>query len=104
MKSAPFYGWVVVGTAFAVLLMAYGAQFAFGIFFTALLEEFGWSRAGLSGAFALYAFLYSGFGLISGRLTDLWGPRVVISAGGVFLGAGWIAMSFMQALWHPYLF
>jgi len=53
VKSAPFYGWVVVGTAFAMLLMAYGAQFAFGIFFTALLEEFGWSRAGLSGAFAL---------------------------------------------------
>ena len=24
--------------------------------------------------------------------------------GGIFLGAGWIAMSFATALWHPYVF
>ncbi len=100
----PFYGWVVVGAAFAVLLMAYGAQFAFGIFFSALLEEFGWSRAALSGAFSLYALTYGAFAMVSGRLTDLWGPRAVIAVGGVFLGAGWIAMSRTSALWHPYLF
>ena len=56
MRPAPFYGWVVVGTAFSVLFMAYGAQFSFGVFFSALIEEFGWSRGALSGAFALYAF------------------------------------------------
>jgi hypothetical protein len=50
VTSAPFYGWVVVGAAFSVLLMSYGAQFSFGVFFSALLEEFGWSRAGLSAA------------------------------------------------------
>ena len=104
MRSAPFYGWVVVGAAFSVLFMAYGAQFSFGVFFAALLEEFGWSRAALSGAFALYAFGYSGFAVVSGNLTDRWGPRAVIATGGVFLGAGWIAMSFTHALWHPYVF
>jgi len=84
--------------------MAYGAQFSFGVFFSALLEEFGWSRAALSGAFSLYAFGYSGFAVVSGGLTDRWGPRAVIATGGVFLGAGWIAMSFTHALWHPYIF
>ena len=43
MRPAPFYGWVVVGTGFSVLFMAYGAQFSFGVFFSALPEEFGWS-------------------------------------------------------------
>lgn len=104
MRPAPFYGWVVVGAAFSVLFMAYGAQFSFGVFFSALLEEFGWSRAALSGAFSLYAFGYSGFAVVSGRLTDRWGPRAVIATGGLFLGAGWIAMSFTHALWHPYVF
>jgi MFS family permease len=104
VRPAPFYGWVVVGTAFSVLFMAYGAQFSFGVFFSALLEEFGWSRGALSGAFALYAFGYSGLSVASGHLTDRWGPRAVIAIGGVFLGAGWVAMSATSAIWHPYVF
>jgi MFS transporter, OFA family, oxalate/formate antiporter len=104
VRPAPFYGWVVVGAAFSVLFMAYGAQFSFGVFFSAMLEEFGWSRAALSGAFALYAFGYSTFAAVAGNLTDRWGPRAVIATGGVFLGAGWIAMSATSAVWHPYVF
>src|SRR6266700_1164441 len=50
--------------------MAYGAQFSFGVFFAAMLEEFGWSRAALSGAFALYAFGYSAFSAVAGNITD----------------------------------
>jgi MFS transporter, OFA family, oxalate/formate antiporter len=104
VRPAPFYGWVVVGAAFSVLFMAYGAQFSFGIFFSAMIEEFGWSRGALSGAFALYAFGYSVLAAVAGRLTDRWGPRTVIATGGVFLGAGWIAMSTTSAIWHPYVF
>jgi MFS family permease len=104
VRPAPFYGWVVVGTAFSVLFMAYGAQFSFGVFFSALIEEFGWSRGALSGAFALYAFGYSALAAVSGRLTDRLGPRAVIATGGVFLGAGWIAMSTTSAIWQPYVF
>lgn len=98
-----YYGWVVVGGAFLVLFLAYGTQYAFGVFFAALLEEFGWSRASLSGVFSLYAFLYCAFGLGAGQLTDRWGPRVVIAIGGIFLGVGLAGMSQIRELWHPYL-
>ena len=86
------YGWIVVGAAFTVLFLAYGVQYAFGLFFTALTEEFGWSRASLSGVFSLYATTYSFLGLFAGRLTDRWGPRVVVALGGSLLGLG-IALS-----------
>ena len=98
-----FYGWVVVAGAFLVLFMAYGTQYAFGVFFAALIDEFGWSRASLSGVFSLYAFTYAAFALVSGRLTDRWGPRAVIATGGVLLGVGLIAMSRVSALWQPYV-
>jgi MFS family permease len=81
-----FYGWIVMATAFLVLFMAYGTQYAFGVFLAALGEEFGWSRASLSGVFSLYAFVYSVFALGAGRLIDRWGPRAVISVGGALLG------------------
>jgi hypothetical protein len=46
----------VVAGAFLILFMAYGTQYAFGVFFAVLIDEFGWSRASLSGVFSLYAF------------------------------------------------
>jgi MFS family permease len=98
-----FYGWTVVAAAFLILFMAYGTQYAFGVFLAALVEEFGWSRASVSGAFSLYAFVYSVFALGAGRLTDRWGPRAVISIGGALLGIGLILMSRVTALWQPYL-
>ncbi|HUM16582.1 MAG TPA: MFS transporter [Candidatus Nitrosotalea sp.] len=98
-----FYGWTVVAAAFLVLFMAYGTQYAFGVFFAALVGEFGWSRASLSGVFSLYAFVYAAFALAAGRLTDRWGPRAVISVGGALLGIGLTLMSRVSALWQPYL-
>jgi MFS family permease len=98
-----FYGWIVVAGAFLILFMAYGTQYAFGVFFAALVDEFGWSRASLSGVFSLYAFTYSVLAVVSGRLTDRWGPRAVISIGGVLLGLGLLAMSQVSALWQPYV-
>ena len=82
------YGWLVVAAAFAVLFLAYGVQYAFGLFFTALTEEFGWSRASLSGVFSLYAATYALLSLLTGRLTDRWGPRTVVALGGGLLGLG----------------
>ncbi len=98
-----FYGWIVVAGAFLVLFTAYGAQFAFGVFFSALLEEFGWSRASLSGVFSLYVLAYSSLGIVAGGLTDRWGPRAVVTLGSLFLGLGLIGMSQTSALWQPYV-
>lgn len=103
MPARLFRGWIIVGAAFAVLFCAYGTQYAFGVFFAALLAEFGWSRGSLAGAFSLYAFTYSLLGFLAGRLTDRWGPRVVVAAGGLCLGAALAGMAGVTELWQPYL-
>jgi MFS family permease len=99
-----FYGWKVVAAAFVILFTAYGAQYSFGVFFNALVQEFGWSRANLSGVFSLYAFGYSVYGFPAGRLNDVWGPTRVIACGAVFLGGALAAMALVSELWQPYVF
>jgi MFS transporter, OFA family, oxalate/formate antiporter len=98
-----FYGWRIVAAAFVILFTAYGAQYCFGVFFAALLDEFRWSRAGLAGVFSLYAFGYCVVGFPAGRLTDRWGPRVVVTTGAVFLGAALAGMALVHRLWEPYV-
>jgi MFS family permease len=102
-KSAPFYGWIVVGCAFLVLFMTYGVQYSFGVFVPAMVDELGWRRASLGAAFSLYSVIYTGFSLVSGRLTDTLGPRRVIALGGILLGLGIMASSQISAQWQLFL-
>jgi MFS family permease len=98
-----FYGWVVVGCAFTVLCVAYGIQFSFGVFMPEISKDTGWGRDSLSWPYALYVFLYSALGAVTGRFTDRWGPRVVITVGGCLLGIGIILTSRVQVEWQMYL-
>jgi MFS transporter, OFA family, oxalate/formate antiporter len=102
-RRGVFYGWVIVGCAFAILCVAYGVQFSFGVFMPYISADTGWSRGALSLPYSMYVFVYSALGLISGRLTDRWGPRVVLMTGGCLLGSGIMLMSRVGMLWHLYL-
>ena len=98
-----FYGWVVVACAFTILCIAYGIQFTFGVFMPFISADTGWDRGSLSVPFSMYVFLYSALGIVSGRLTDRLGPRIVLTVGGCLLGTGIMLMSRVHALWQLYI-
>ena len=102
-KKKLFYGWVITGVVFLNLAMAYGAQYSFGVFFPSLIEEFGWNRQSLAGAFSLYAFMYSTLGVFLGRWSDRSGPRIVLIFGSICLGSGIGLISQVKAPWHLYV-
>ncbi len=103
-KAGFFYGYIIVIASFATMLVVYGAQYSFGVFFKPLLADFGWSRATTSGAYSLY-FVFQGVsGIFAGRLSDRYGPRIVVTTCGFLLGMGYILLSRVQAIWHIYLF
>jgi len=99
-----FYGYIVVAVSFIILAMMCGTYFSFGIFFNPLLAEFGWTRALTSGAFSLSFILLGLFGIASGKLNDRFGPRMLLTVCGVFIGAGYILMSQVSSVWQFYLF
>ncbi len=101
-RGSVFYGWVIVACTFTILCVAYGIQFSFGVFMAEIAKDTGWGRDSLSLPYALYVFLYSALGAVSGRLTDRWGPRIVLTVGGSLLGVGIVLTSQVNALWQMY--
>jgi len=102
--STFYYAYIIVLVSFLILIMSGGTQYSFGIFFKPMLNEFGWTRAATSGAYSLNMIVLGFFGFISGRLCDKYGPRLVVTFGGLFLGLGTLLMSQVQSIWQIYLF
>ncbi|MQF48394.1 MFS transporter [SAR202 cluster bacterium AC-647-N09_OGT_505m] len=76
----------------------YGMQ----IFFTPIINAFGWSRAAVSGAFALQRLEGSIASPLEGFLLDRFGPRRMIIVGASILGLGLISLSFLRFIWMFY--
>lgn len=84
----PRYGWVIVAAGIAITLMGMGTTLALGVFVAPLEAAEGWSRTQVAVA-TMFAFLsmgVAGFGW--GALSDRWGTRVVVLAGGAIQGLG----------------
>ena len=93
-----------MAVAFLLMSIMWGAYYSFGIFFEPLLADFGWTKAMTSGAFSLSFFLTGILGVLAGRLTDRFGPRIVVTVCGFFLGLGYILVSRTDTVWQLYLF
>ena len=103
-KPRFFYGYIVVGAAFIILMVSFGVNNAFGVFFNPILADFGWSRAMTSGAFSLSWVIQGVLGIVMGGLNDKFGPRLVMTVCGLLMGAGFLLMSQVNAIWQIYLF
>ena len=103
-KSGFFYGYLIVGASLLIMSIMWGGYYAFGVFFKPLLNEFGWTKAITSGAFSLASILNGLLNIATGKLTDKFGPRMVMTVCGLFLGLGFMLMSQIRDIFHLYLF
>lgn len=90
--------WLVVAGAFGASFVAFLGLFNFGIFLDALTEEFGTGKGLTAAVFSLTTFVYYVSGIVAGRLADRYGPRPVIAASAVLVGAGFVVGSRAQSL------
>lgn len=98
------YRWVILGLGFANQGLSYPIWYVFPVFFVALIEEFGWARGPAAGVFSLFVLLTGIAAPFVGRLTDRWGPRMVITLGAAVLGLALAGCSSVTELWQFYLF
>ena len=104
------YKWVIAGTGFLVLGVAWGtAQTGFGAFVPILTADpldggMGWSRTAVSAAFSINVMTTFNRRCLLGWLSDRWSVRGVIAITGSLMGAGFFFAGSSNALWQLYLF
>ncbi len=98
-----FYGWVVVGSGCSILALVWGFQYSYGVFFTELCNDLGWTGTAVSGAYSLFMVWHSMCYLGAGRLNDRYGPRATLAVSVIVLAAGYALMTTVGSLWQLYL-
>ena len=99
-----YYGWIIVGLSALANALAWSVRSTFALYYVALLEEFGWQRGEAALGYSLSWLLMLVFAPLAGRMSDQFGPRVVVPIGGLLLGAGLALTGRAQSLWEYYLY
>lgn len=95
--------WLVVFAAFLSMFTVSAVAYSFGAFVNPITNEFHASRAAVSAVFSVTAFIYFLVGSVTGLLADRFGPRPVVVAGALLMGAGLVLTSRIHDLSMSYL-
>jgi len=96
-RFVPLIGGVLGSTACGALL------YAWSVFIRPLNAEFGWNRADIALAFAIACLVFGLVTFPAGRLSDRFGPRIVVLVGGIILGAGFILSGYIHTKFQLYI-
>lgn len=98
-----FYGWWIVAASFLLSVYVGGCGFfGFTAMVNPIVREFGWSYTEVSFASSLRGLEMGILAPIVGVLVDRFGPRKLILAGVVTIGAGFMLLSLTRNLWTFY--
>jgi MFS family permease len=98
-----YYGWFIVLGCFLVQALNSAAEFAPGVFLKPLVSYFECGRGDISGTFSLYILIIGSGSILSGKLSDKYGPRIVVTFNALLVGLGYILLSQVNSLWQMYL-
>lgn len=96
-------GWLTVVAAFVSCAVTLGTAYSFGAFFESMSEEFGTAAGRTAVIFGLTTFTFFWLSMVTGRILDRYGPRVVLLIGAVSYCAGLLLTSRVQSLTLGYL-
>ena len=83
-----YYGWIVAGATFLVMLATAGAMGAPGVIIQPLEHEFGWSTAEISVAFSVRLALFGLIAPFAAAFINRFGVRAVVVAAVLMIASG----------------
>ena len=93
-----------IAVAGVLVQIALGAVYAWSVFRTPLVEQFGWTISEVTLTFTISIFMLGVAAFVGGLWLNRQGPRIVAMTGGVLYGGGVLLASFTDhRLWWLYL-
>jgi len=103
IKDRVYYGWVVVVAIIVSGFVMVGLTSSFGVFFKSFEGTFGLTRAATSAILSGRMAFSCVFAFIGGWAIDRYGPRIVFSIMGFFIGISFILTSQTTAAWQLFI-
>lgn len=93
----------MAAAAFTTGFVVFGIVYSFGVFLQPMMEEFHARRTATSALYSIASLMWYTLGPVTGHLGDRYGPRYMVLAGAVSMGAGLVLTAFVGQLWIAYL-
>jgi MFS family permease len=92
-----FYGWWIAAASFVCLMVGINpvANLAFGVFFPALSQEFGWSRSQAAHGVSLAMLGFTLMQPLTGKLISRYGAKRIILGSAALFGLGLLGMALL---------
>jgi MFS family permease len=97
-QQGDFRRWLVVTAATFGMMAAFGVSTSIAVVMKPFEAEFGWLRADVAFAYALFSAGAALGGLVYGRVTDRIDPRPIVVIGALVMGAGLIVLAYQDDL------
>ena len=97
-RWVPLVGGVLGSTCCGLLL------YAFSVFIKPLRAQFGWSASEVALAYAIVCLVFGLTTFPAGKLSDKFGPRIVVLVGGIILAIGFFLTSTITTKYELYLY
>jgi MFS family permease len=95
--------WLTVVASFLASAVTLGTAYSFGAFFESMSDEFGSASGETAVIFGITTFSFFWLSLVTGRMMDRYGPRVVLLVGAVAMFGGLMLTSRVDSLGLGYV-
>jgi MFS family permease len=100
----PFYGWYIVAVGFLSFFVGIGATIdALALLVKPMSESLGWTRTSIMGGVTVSSVVTALVSPFVGRIIDIYGARVLMTAGAIAGGGLLLAISRVDLTWQFYL-
>jgi MFS transporter, OFA family, oxalate/formate antiporter len=95
--------WAQLAFGVICMVMVANLQLGWTPFVDPIDQKYHWGRYAIQWAFTIFVLIQNWFVPLHGYLVDRFGPRLMLSAAGILVGAAWVLNSYADSLLLLYL-